>query len=271
MIIDKNNISDEDKILAVRIMNEIRSGKRCIGNPAEGLKKTLSDLEKKAENTNSSETDFELVDKSLSSDIALVKAGINGEEQFSDYVTKLLKHCQKELNGIIFLSSLTIDNGSNNLDYIPDTDFLAVYGNNIMVIDAKNIRTDKSVPIFLSKDNEICSPRGVLLELRPSTYLWRSFLQKKGIEYNLIEGYACIVNKTGATIFRNMDWYNSENKLIHISQLKEILLDWKERIDKIEGEPKLSLRLLTELVKTQIRKNKPENKDLEDFRLKFGV
>ena len=47
MRINKDNISDSDKELAVSILNKLRAGNRVIGNPAEGLKKTLRELDSK--------------------------------------------------------------------------------------------------------------------------------------------------------------------------------------------------------------------------------
>lgn len=48
MVINKDGIIEEDKKLAISILNKLRSGSRVIGNPAEGLKITLKKLDEQS-------------------------------------------------------------------------------------------------------------------------------------------------------------------------------------------------------------------------------
>ena len=42
MKINKDNILEEDKELAVQLLNNLRAGNRVLGNPSRGLEITLS-------------------------------------------------------------------------------------------------------------------------------------------------------------------------------------------------------------------------------------
>lgn len=266
MKINKDGISEEDHEYALRILQQLRMGKRCIGNPAEGLKKTLMDLEKKG-NKEHGETEFVLNDIELKGQIAKLKAGITGEETLAEYMERLCK-LNPKINNIVLFASLSYEQEDNDKDYIPDTDFLAIYGTNIMVIDAKNITTSPQVPIYL-EDGVVKTPTKELIEVRPSTYLWQKVFDKNQIEYSSIDGSICIVNKTGATIYKNQDWYAGHTKLIHISELEKFLIDWIDRCDE-KGDNTTSLKLLTQIAKTQI-KQETSGLDLSKMKLKFGV
>lgn len=266
MKINKDGISEKDHEFALRILQQLRQGKRCIGNPAEGLKKTLLQLEKSG-NVERGETEFVLNDAELKANIAKTKAGITGEETLAEYMQRLSK-LNPRINDVVLFASLSYEQDNNEKDYIPDTDFIAVYGTNLMIIDAKNITTSPNVPIYL-EDNVIKTPTKDLIEVRPSVHIWKKVFDENNVEYSSIDGTICVVNKSGATVYKNKEWYAGHTKLIHISELEKYLMDWIERCDEKETNV-VSLKLLTEISKTQIREE-TSGLDLSKIKLKFGV
>ena len=267
MKLNQNNIKSEDKQLALNIRNYLIAGNRVIGDPGEGLRQTLMELEEKERNRNFGITDWKLKDAQLAQQISMTKAGIEGEEKLCEYLATLIKYDDK-LNGLVAFASLSYDFGEeNNKDYIPDTDTLLVYGRHALVVDAKNIKTKPNqclmlldgVVIDADKEKEI-------LEVHPSTHIWKKVMANAGIQLDSIDGYVCIVNDTEIEIIRNEEWYESNTKLIHISELKTILEEW------VEGkEDVLYLDMLTEIAKAQIKKEKDISFDIDAIKRKFNI
>lgn len=270
MKLNKDGILDDDIKLAINIYNYLANGGRVLGNPAQGLKDTLKVLEEKYNKEKEHITDWLLDDKELKDNIAKVKAGIKGEEELADYLTVLLKN-SKDLDGVIAFASLSYEQENNNLDYIPDSDFLLVFGSNLLVVDAKNINTNPDVPIMLVEDGNIVTveKEKPVLHVNSSTHIWEKVLNKKGLKFDTIDGYVCIVNTSGATIERTDTWYESNTKVIHISELYEELLNWVEKC-KNNNTDICYLSTLTEIAKTQIRKEK-SGLDLEKMKRQFRV
>lgn len=248
MRIDKSNIRKEDIPQATKVLNRLRMRDFVFGNPAEGLKQTLIDLEKKLEE-HDSQDGWVTVDKQLKSQIAKTKAGINGEQDLASFLQKEIKENQN-LDGSIAFTSLSIDNIQNEeLDYTPDSDFLFIHGDAILILDAKNITTNPELPVYIH-GNKLMAVDKELLEVKPSTYVWRNYLNKKGVEYSKIEGCIVIINKSGCTIWKNEDWYQSQCKPIFIGELKEFLENWVETVNN----KTISLNMLTQIANTQIKK-----------------
>lgn len=266
VMIDKSGIKEEDRMHATRLLNRLRSGGRVFGNPAEGLRKTLKLLEEQASlSDQNGPTSYKLLDQDTRSQISMIKAGINGEEELASYLERLLKH-SKELDGLVVFASLNIPSEEDEeKDYIPDSDFVAVYGKHIMILDAKNIPTNPKIPLYLM-GNELRNPTKALFDLLSSKYVWEKKLKQNQTPYSSIDGCTVIVNKSGATIMRNQDWYKSAARPIHISELEEFLIEWISKIN----DSTISLKLLTEISNAQIRKEKT-NMDLSDAYRKFGI
>lgn len=249
--IDKTGIKEEDKEIAVDILGKLRNGERVFGNPGEGLKKTLKNIDEKIQKSKSSDPlEWTIVDKDLIKEKNLAKAGLSGEQQLAEYIEKIVKN-DPELHGITFFASLS-ENYQDHLEesgYIPDTDFIAVYGNNIMILDAKNIRVQEDSPLYII-ENKLMSLNTVLMELSPSNYFWENLFLKEGLDVKT-DGCVVIISQSKALIFKNQEWYISPCKPVYIGDLRQFLLDW---INKIEDN-KISLRLLVFLSKMQIKKN----------------
>lgn len=265
MRIDKSGIDNEDKFIASRTLNQLRAGQRVFGNPAEGLKNTLKNLEEQNSKIEKSKTEFSLNDKETKAQIAMLKAGITGEEATAEYIEKIIKHDER-LDGVVVFASLSYDVGAlDELGHIPDTDFIAVYGNNIMILDSKNLRTDPDNPVFL-QEGGLRSMNGFLIdEINPSTYFWRDKLASSGIDIESISEYIVIYNKNGASILKNVDYHKSVAKPVHISGLLDVMLEWVEGKENV-----IPLRLLTALSKGQIKKPK-SNMDLRSAFSKFKI
>ena len=90
-----------------------------------------------------------------------------------------------------------------------------------------------------------------IIEVHPSTHIWEKVMAQAGIPLDSIDGYVCIVNDQEVEIIRDEYWYECHTKLIHIAELKDILEEWVEGKDN-----KLSLKMLTEIAKAQIKKEK---------------
>ena len=267
MKLNQDGIKPEDKQLAVNVRNYLITGNRVIGDPGEGLRQTLAGLENERDNKEYSKTDWVVKDAELEQQIFLTKAGITGEEKLCDYLSTLIKYDDK-LNGLVAFASLAYDFGTeNNKDYIPDTDTLLVYGNHLLVVDAKNLKTKHNQVLMLSEGTVIDADKGKeLIEVHPSTHIWQKVMENANIPLESIDGYVCIVNDTQIEIMRTDEWYSSHTKLIHVSELKDILEEWVEGKDNT-----LHLNMLTEIAKAQIKKEKNVQFDVDSIKRKFGV
>lgn len=267
IIKDANNIAPEDKFTAQSVVNKLKVGKRVFGNPAEGLKQTLKKMEEEHEEAmkNKSVLDFLDNDGEYKSNHAKLKAGINGEETLAEYFENVIK-LDKTLQDIILFASLSDpEQNKGGDDYIADSDFIAVYGNHIMILDAKNIPTNPEIPIYLD-NGSLCSVGGKpILELHPSVFVWKKIFNKYRCEYLTVHGCTVIINKSGACIWKNKEWHSSEVKPIHISELIDFLHDWVK-----DKEPSTNLSLLTILAKMQIKKEQTSI-DLRSAMKRFGV
>ncbi len=267
MKLNQNNIKLEDKQLAINVRNYLLSGNRVLGNPGYGLKQTLSKLEHKRDNTNLGITDWAVKNSSLAKQIALTKAGIVGEESLCSYLSTLIKYDDK-LNGLVAFASLAYDFGEeNDKDYIPDTDTLLVFGKHLLVVDAKNLKTKPNQALMLLDGCVVDADKGKeLIEVHPSTHIWQKVMSNAGLEIESIDGYVCIVNDIETEIIKNDEWYESHTKLIHISELKDILEEW------VDGKSNtLYLNILTEIAKAQIKKEKNISFDIDSIKRRFGV
>ncbi len=251
---DRENIKEEDLALAKKVIVKLKTGNRVFGNPAEGLKDTLRKKEKELNDLelHRGKLDFLSNDAELIADIAKLKAGIRGEETLAEYLQQVVKY-DKELQDIVFFASLSDPSQNSGGDeYVSDSDFVAVYGDHVLILDAKNIPTNPEIPIYIDKSSgvtELVAAGGKsLLELHPSTYVWRKVFQNANVTYLSIRGCVVIVNKSGATIWKNKEWHSSDVKPIHIADLVDFLHTW------IEGKaPETSLSLLVTLTKMQIK------------------
>lgn len=267
MKLSQDGINPEDKNLAINIRNYLIAGNRVIGDPGEGLKQTLAKLEEERDNKAFSILDWKVKDADLESQISKTKAGITGEEKLCDYLATLIRYDDK-LEGLVAFASLAYDFGEENeLDYIPDTDTLLVYGNHILVVDAKNLKTKPGTPLMLLDNLVVDAEKGKeIIEVHPSTHIWEKVMAQAGIPLDSIDGYVCIVNDQEVEIIRDEYWYECHTKLIHIAELKDILEEWVEGKDN-----KLSLKMLTEIAKAQIKKEKNLSFDIDEVKRKFDI
>lgn len=265
MKLNCDHISKEDYKLALQVRNYLINGNRVIGNPGEGLKITLKELEHQRDSKEWSIMDWQMDDVELKTQISLIKAGIEGEEKLCEYLTRLIKY-DKDLDGLVAFASLSYEQENNDKDYIPDTDTLLVYGNNALVVDAKHIKLKNNQTLMLV-DGVIVDDKGKeILAVHPSTHIWENVFTEHGIEYGDIDGYVCIVSNTPVDIIRNDEWYMSHTKLIHISELRGILHEWTEGVENT-----LHLNMLTEIAKAQIKKEKNLELDLDDIKKQLNV
>lgn len=267
LIKDVENIPLEDRSEALRIINKLKMGNRVFGNVSEGLKQTLKKLEDEHEIQVKSKNVLDFLDNDgdFKSQRAKLKAGINGEETLAEYFEQIIKH-DKELQDIILFASLSDpDQNSGGEEYISDSDFIALYGNNILILDAKNIPTNPEIPIYLDGDKLVSVGGVTILELHPAIYVWRNIMKKNQCRYLSIHGCTVIVNKTGACIWKNQIWHSSEVKPIHISELVDFLHKWIEN-----KSSDINLSLLTTLAKMQIKKEE-SSLDLRNAMKRFGI
>ena len=263
------DVDDSMKVEALSVLNALKMGKRVFGNVAEGLKLTLKNKEKELEKLESNKSKLEVlsVGDDLRSDIKMLKAGIKGEEDLAEYLEQIIKY-DKDLRDIVFFASLSDPEQNNGGDdYISDSDFIAVYGNNILIMDAKNIRTNPEIPIYL-QDNLLVSASGQeMLELHSSTHIWRNIFDKYGLDMTEIgvRGCVVIVNTTGALIWKNDTWFRSNVKPIHMADLVDFLKTWIEGKDN-----QTSLKLLTTIANMQIKKEK-SRLNLSQTMKRFGI
>ena len=266
MKINKDNISEQDHEYALQILNTLRNGGRVIGNPGHGLEITLKNLEEKRDSKQLSKFEWGIKDAELEENIAKLKAGIEGEKNLSDFLSQLLKY-NDDLDGIIAFASLSQEQENNDLDYIPDSDFLIVRNDNFLIIDAKNVSTNPNVPIHLVGNDILTDsdkPKTVLEGVHSSVKVWQNYFDKMGIKYNSIKNIVCIVNKKGAYITPPEA---TDMELIHIVDLNKYLTYWYE-FDS--GNDYVRLYDLVQLAKCQIRKEKSEL-NLTNMRRLFGV
>lgn len=267
MKLNQDGIRPEDKQLAIKVRNYLISGSRVLGDPGEGLRQTLAKLEEQKNSKVYTAIDWRVKDAELESQISKTKAGIDGEEKLAEYLASLIKYDDK-LDGLIAFASLSYDIcKSEDLGYIPDTDTLLVYGNHLLVIDAKNIKTKPGQSLMLLDGVVVDADKGKeILEVHPSTHIWTKVMEQAGIPINSIDGYVCIVNDTEIEIVRTDEWYESHTKLIHIAELRSILEEWVEGKDNTA-----SLKLLTEIAKAQIKKEKNISFDVDSIKRKFNI
>lgn len=264
-------LTSDDQLLVKKIMEKLRGGNRVFGNVAEGLKQTLKNRETELENLKSNRNPLDYLenDSELLHDIKLLKAGINGEEELAEYLRKIIK-LDKSLQDVIFFASLS-DPEQNEIGeengYIADSDFIALYDRHILIMDAKNIATSSEIPIYLEGNNLMSTGNKPLLELHPSTYVWKNIFTKNGVMYNSLHGCTVIINKSGSIIWKNSEWYESEVKPLHISELIDFLHSWIENTN-VTGTPEVPLSLLLILSKMQIKTVKSQS--IVDIRDKIG-
>lgn len=265
MKIIKRNVREEEKPHALDILNKLRSGSRVFGKPAQGLRKTLSKLEESKPAEDSFESSaFHLKDNEYEEQVAKLKKGIKGEEQLAQYFEKIIR-LDRGLSDIIVFASLGEE--KEGKDYIPDTDFLCIYGNSLLAVDAKAINTKPDIPIFVQGDGiySALNHNEPILEVNPSTHVWQKILASKGIHDVDISGCVCIINRTGCEIFKDNDWQASDIKPIHISELVDFLLNWIK-----DKDPTVDLHMLTVISEEQILEAK-SSIDLSYGKRVFGV
>lgn len=265
MKLNQDNIKPEDRKLALSVRNYLIAGNRVIGDPGEGLKQTLKTLEEQRDNRIFAKDEWEMTDSELAEQISKTAAGIKGEEQLCEYLARLVKY-DDNLSGLVAFASLSYQQENNELDYIPDTDTLLVYGKNLLVIDAKNIKTKPNKPLMLCEGVIVDDKGKEVLEVHPSTHIWQRVMDNAGIDIDSIDGYVCIVNDTETEIIRNDEWYESNTKLIHIGELKSVLEEWVAHKNNT-----LYLNMLTEIAKAQIKKEKNLTIDIDSIKRKFGI
>lgn len=266
IIRDRESIDERDLPMCKKIIDRIRIGDRVIGNPALGLKETLEKREKELEELQSSQDPLSVlnVGDEINDEIRLLRAGIKGEETLAEYIEQVVKH-DPELQHVIFFASMSDPNqNSGGEDYTSDSDFVAVYGDNILIIDAKNIATNPEIPLYLD-GNTLCAAGGTeVLELHSANYIWRNILA--GLPVASIEGCAVIVNKRGATIWKNKEWHKADVKPIHLSDFVLFLHNWIK-----DKTPETHLSLLLRLSKMQIKKEDPETTAIRNNMRRFGI
>lgn len=266
MRIIKDNVAEDNKQYAVDILNKLRMGNRVFGSPAQGLKKTLMQLTENAPKKDSFDSlEYNLNDREYEDKVAKLKKGIKGEEQLGEYFEKILR-LDRELSDMIVFASL--GEIKENLDYIPDTDFLCLYGNNILIVDAKNVNTKADIPLFVEGKGiySAINHNDPLIEVNSSIPVWkRIFSNEYNGEIESINGCTCIINKTGSSIFKNEAWVNSDIKPVHIAELVDFLHMWIE-----DKEPVYDINLLVTIAKQQIQESE-QTLDLTYAKRVFGV
>lgn len=266
MRIDKNGIKEENKEQAVHILNFLRAGNRVIGNPAQGLKTTLSELEEQRDSVEISKLDWALRDRELEDSIAKLKAGIEGEKNLASFLSQLLKY-NDDLDGVIAFASLSQEQENNDKDYIPDSDFVLIHNDKLLIIDAKNISTSPKTRIHLEGRDIITdgkNPKTLLEGINSSEKVWVDFFNANGLPFSSIANVICIVNNFGADISPSVD---SNMDLIHIASLNNYLLQWHSLES---NEQMVRLNTLVELSNCQIRHEK-SNLDLSKIKKELKV
>ena len=265
---DKERIAPEDMDLAVRVLNRLRAGDRVFGNPAEGLKMTLKGLEGQLSGLEASrgKLDYLVDDGEIRDQIAKIKAGIKGEEGLAEWLERVAKYDERLQDVIFFASMSDPQQNSGGDQYTSDSDFVALHGQNMLILDAKRIRTSPDVPVYLD-GNTLVSVGGVeILELHPATYVWQKVIERSHVGPVSVKGCVVIVNTSGAIVWKNAEWYKSDVRPVHISDLVSFMHDW---LDQCDGSA-TRLSTLTALAKMQIRVDKGDL-DLSSARKKFHI
>lgn len=239
------------KQTASSVLSRLKEGDRVFGNPGEGLKQTLNKKEKELDELekNRDELDFDDDDGGLSDDIKKLKAGIKGEEDLAEYIQNVIRK-DEILRDIVAFASLSDPRKNNGGDeYISDSDFILVYGDNILIVDAKNINTNPEMPYSLIGNDLVPVGGDPILTIHPSIHIWKEIFTEYGAEFQSMHGLTVIVNKKGALIWKNAVWYNSEVKPIHIFDFVDFLHEW------VDGKSNItSLKLLSTISEMQIKK-----------------
>ena len=263
----KSSVSPENREIAFDLANKLRAGKRVFGSPAEGLKHTLSNLKEPEEDSYDSIAyntyDFDYIDEKNK-----LEAGIDGEKELSQYLEKIIR-LDPKLEDLIVFASLGDTTRLDNLGYIPDTDFLCVYGTKILALDAKNVKTSKKSQYQVLSDEDgkeaiynIKKLDEPFLEVNASIPWWQEELAEYDLSY---DGAVCFVNRSGATFVRDDIWQSSYIKPVHVSELVDFLHDW---ID--EDAAVVELNLLADIANHQIQ---PETSDIDlsVAKAEFGI
>ena len=262
------DVDEANKLSALDVMNRLKEGDRVFGNPAEGLKKTMKKLEDELDKQEKEKDALDYLDKSgdLRSNISMLKSGITGEEELAEFLEIAIKEDEKLQDCIVFASLSDPNQNSGGDEYISDSDFIFIYGQDILIVDAKNIRTTPQIPIYLAGNSLVSANGAVLLEeINPSVKVWEKIFKKNHAKYNSIHGCTVIVNKQGALIWRNQEWYDSEIKPVHISELVDFLHEW------IEGKSnKTSLNTLAVISNMQIKED-TANMDFSYAKRMFNI
>ena len=285
MRIDKSNIKNEDSKLAIQMLNKLRSGQRVFGNPGEFSNYSLKKLSNQnSKSSNSLDDAFNKLkwqndDEELKKNIAKAKAQKKREIELSEYIEKIIKN-DKSLDGIISFASLLFNNKEfieNQEDdkfiyYIP---FVLVYGKSCLIIQVVSMMTNTKNPMFVTyAKNEldenipfnwdICSSFGSTKEkLTDPKYSVEKFCDEYGAEFNNVDGLAMFINRKGALIYKNAEWYESNCKPLHISEFLKFIREWIKDKDNT-----CCLNDLVQLSKLQVRKEKPEmSYDFSNFGL----
>ena len=183
-----------------------------------------------------------------------------------DYLSTLLKYDDK-LEGIVAFASLSYEQDNNALDYIPDTDVLLVYGRNVLILDAKNIKVKPNQELAIEGQSIIETAKGKeILEVHSSVPIWKRVFNKANIQIDSIDGMVCIVGKTPITIVRDEMWEHSTTKPIHIAELRSVLHEWVSGKDNT-----LRLDILTEVAKAQIKEEKTLGLNLDAMKKELGI
>jgi hypothetical protein len=125
--------------------------------------------------------------------------------------------------------------------------------------------TDPEVPIYLDGNNLVAVGGKAILELHPSTFIWRRVFNRCGCDVRSVKGCAVIVNQRGAAIWKNKDWHQSDVQPVHIKDLVEYMHAWVEGCD-----PSTDLSTVTALSKMQI-KRESTSLDLSNVRRRFRI
>lgn len=285
MKIDKSNIRNEDSKLAIQMLNKLRSGQRVFGNPGEFSNYSLKKLsDQNTKSSNSLDDAFNKLkwqndDEELKKNIAKAKAQKKREIELSEYIEKIIKN-DKSLDGIISFASLLfndkefIENQEDDkfIYYIP---FVLIYGKSCLIIQVVSMMTNTKNPMFVTyAKNEldenipfnwdICSSFGSTKEkLTDPKYSVEKFCNEYGAEFNNVDGLAMFVNRKGALIYKNAEWYESNCKPLHISEFLKFIREWIKDKDNT-----CCLNDLVQLSKLQVRKEKPEmSYDFSNFGL----
>lgn len=268
LVKDVENIPLDDRVLAMQLMNRLKSGNRVFGTPAEGLTQTLKKLEEQQANmaANKGKLDYLDQDGDIRADIAKVKAGITGEQQLAEYLERVVKYDDILENMITFASVSDPEQNSGGGEYISDSDFVCLYGGHLMILDAKNIRTSPEIPIYLDGNTLVSVGGKEIMELHPSVHVWKRIMDKANVQLESIHGCVVIVNQQGAVVWKNKTWKQSEVKPLHISDLVDFLHKWVEGV-----EPVVKLSAVTALGKMQIRKDRNLEMDVASIRMRFGI